>query len=50
MQSAVEVAKWEEGKKWEKRVESLRNKLREKDKEIEQLQKSNKKLKEALNR
>eukprot|EP00057_Strongylocentrotus_purpuratus_P025576 XP_011680050.1 PREDICTED: centrosomal protein of 290 kDa [Strongylocentrotus purpuratus] len=49
-QSAVEVAKWEESKRWEKKVESLKAKLREKDKEIEQLQKNNKMMKEALNR
>ncbi|XP_063969717.1 centrosomal protein of 290 kDa-like [Lytechinus pictus] len=49
-QSAVEVAKWEESKKWEKRLESLKAKLREKDKEIEQLQKSNKMMKETLSR
>ena len=50
MQSAVEVAKWEESKRWEKKVESLKAKLREKDKEIEQLQKNNKMMKEALSR
>ncbi|XP_071791224.1 centrosomal protein of 290 kDa-like [Asterias amurensis] len=49
-QSIVEVAKWEEGKKWEKRVESLKSKLKDKDKELEQLLKSNKMMKEALNR
>lgn len=49
-QSAVEVAKWEEGKRWEKKVESLKAKLKEREKEIEQLQKNNKKMKEALNR
>ncbi|XP_030844428.1 centrosomal protein of 290 kDa isoform X5 [Strongylocentrotus purpuratus] len=49
-QSAVEVAKWEESKRWEKKVESLKAKIREKDKEIEQLQKNNKMMKEALNR
>ncbi|XP_072045515.1 centrosomal protein of 290 kDa-like [Amphiura filiformis] len=49
-QSAIEVARWEESKKWEKKVESLKNKLKDKDKEIEQLQKTNKMLKDALNR
>ncbi|XP_071477104.1 centrosomal protein of 290 kDa-like [Diadema antillarum] len=49
-QSALEVARWEESKKWEKKVESLKAKLKERDREIEQLQKSNKMMKEALNR
>ncbi|XP_070533170.1 centrosomal protein of 290 kDa-like [Ptychodera flava] len=49
-QSAVEVAKWEEGKKWEKRVETLRTKLKEKDKELEHLQKQNQMMKDALSR
>nr|XP_006816174.1 PREDICTED: centrosomal protein of 290 kDa-like [Saccoglossus kowalevskii] len=49
-ESAVEVAKWEESKKWEKRVESLRSRIKEKDKEIEQLQKQNQMMKDALSR
>ncbi|XP_071943126.1 centrosomal protein of 290 kDa-like [Antedon mediterranea] len=49
-ESGIEVARWEEKKKWEKRVESLQSKLKEKEKDTEKLKKNNEMLKEALNR
>ncbi|XP_033101363.1 centrosomal protein of 290 kDa-like isoform X2 [Anneissia japonica] len=49
-ESGIEVARWEEKKKWEKRVEALQNKLKEKEKDTEKLKKNNEMLKEALNR
>ncbi|XP_077999910.1 centrosomal protein of 290 kDa-like [Glandiceps talaboti] len=49
-ESAVEVAKWEESKKWEKKVESLKTRLKDRDKENERLQKQNQMMKDALGR
>ncbi|XP_009081161.1 PREDICTED: centrosomal protein of 290 kDa [Acanthisitta chloris] len=37
--SKEEVIRWEEGKKWQNRMEGLRNKLREKEKEVDALSK-----------
>ncbi|XP_071826754.1 centrosomal protein of 290 kDa-like isoform X2 [Apostichopus japonicus] len=50
MQSAVEVARWEESKKWEKKLENMRSKIKDKDKEIDQLQKSYKMMKDIHER
>jgi len=44
------IGKWEEGKKWQKRVETLRAQCRDKDAEIEKLKKNNEMLKRALDR
>jgi len=45
-----EVIRWEEGKKWKKKMENLKTKLKEKNEENLVLQKSNKSLKDAMNR
>ena len=44
------IGKWEEGKKWQKRVETLRAQCRDKDAEIEKLKKNNEMLKRAVDR
>lgn len=44
------VAKWEEGKKMQKKMDVLKLKLKEKDAEIDKLQRSNEHLKNALER
>ncbi|KFQ26607.1 Centrosomal protein of 290 kDa, partial [Merops nubicus] len=44
--SKEEILRWEEGKKWQIRVEGLRNKLREKEKEADALAKQLNTLKE----
>ena len=48
--SAEEVIRWEEGKKWQKRVESLKNKLMEKSREVEDQVRQMKSLKDTLDR
>lgn len=48
--SNIEVAKWEESKKWQKKVENLKEKLNEKTKELEKSVKTNTMLREALQR
>ncbi|KAK3738058.1 hypothetical protein QZH41_012933 [Actinostola sp. cb2023] len=48
--SNVEVARWEENKKWQRKVESFREKLNEKTKELEKCEKTNIMLREALQR
>ena len=42
--------RWEEGKKWQKKVEVLRNKLKEKNDEVERMEKANTLMKDALTR
>ena len=42
--------RWEEGKKWQKKVEVLRNKLKEKNEEVERMEKANTLMKDALTR
>jgi len=44
------IGKWEEGKKWQKRVETLRAQCRDKDIEIEKLKKNNEMLRRAVDR
>ena len=44
------IGKWEEGKKWQKRVETLRVQCRDKDAEIEKLKKNNEMLRRAADR
>jgi len=44
------IGKWEEGKKWQKRVDTLRAQCRDKDAEIEKLKKNNEMLKRAVDR
>lgn len=48
--SRIEVIKWEEGKKWRKKVENLKSRLKEKIEEVEKLENSNRLLKEAMQR
>ena len=45
-----EVLKWEEGKKWQHKVETLKTKLVEKTKELEKAEKSLTLCRDALNR
>ncbi|KAH3726744.1 centrosomal protein of 290 kDa-like [Dreissena polymorpha] len=45
-----ELIKWEESKKWQKTVEKMRGKIKERDGELDRLQKSNKMLKEMVER
>lgn len=44
------IGKWEEGKKWQKRVETLKTQCRDKDIEIEKLKKNNEMLRHAVDR
>ena len=44
------VARWEDNKKWQQKVETLKGKLAEKTRELEKAQKTNAMLREALNR
>ncbi|XP_067855408.1 centrosomal protein of 290 kDa isoform X1 [Heptranchias perlo] len=44
--SKEEIVRWEEGKKWQARLEGARNKLKEKEKEVETMTKQNITLKE----
>ncbi|KAM9388160.1 centrosomal protein of 290 kDa [Phaethornis superciliosus] len=48
--SKEEIIRWEEGKKWQIRMEGLRNKLREKEKEADALAKQLNTLKEVYTR
>ncbi len=50
LQHAEELAKWDEKKKWEKKVHSLQNKLKERDGRLEALEKADKGLRELLKR
>jgi len=44
------MSKWEEGKKLQKRVETLKAQCRDKDVEIEKLEKNNELLRHAVDR
>ena len=46
----AEVVRWEEGKKWQKKVETLRTRLTEKQRELEGAHKSLQALKDTLTR
>ena len=46
----TEVVRWEEGKKWQKKVETLRTRLTEKQRELEGAHKSLQALKDTLTR
>lgn len=48
--SKEEIIKWEEGKKWQIRMEGLRNKLREKEKEADAVAKQLNTLKEIYSK
>ncbi|XP_069485433.1 centrosomal protein of 290 kDa isoform X2 [Ambystoma mexicanum] len=48
--SKEEIVRWEEGKKWQTKVEGIRTKLREKEKEVDSLSKQFSTLKELYNR
>ncbi|NXX75542.1 CE290 protein, partial [Urocolius indicus] len=48
--SKEEIIKWEEGKKWQTRLEGVRNKLREKEKEADALAKQLNTLKEVYSK
>ena len=47
---SAEVLKWEESKRWQKRVEGLKSKLSEKNRELEAAQKQINSFKEMLSR
>ncbi|XP_074798028.1 centrosomal protein of 290 kDa isoform X3 [Natator depressus] len=48
--SREEIARWEEGKKWQARMEGMRNKLKEKEKEMDALTKQLSTLKELYSK
>ncbi|XP_030069982.1 centrosomal protein of 290 kDa [Microcaecilia unicolor] len=48
--SKEEIIRWEEGKKWQTRVEGIRSKLKEKEKEVETLTKQLSTLKELYSK
>jgi len=48
--SAEKVLQWEESKKWQKKVDSLKTRLSDSNKEVESLQKQIRSLKETLER
>lgn len=48
--SKEEIARWEEGKKWQARVEKIRYMLKEKESEVETLSKQLKTIKDLYNR
>jgi len=48
--SAEKVLQWEESKKWQKKVDLLKTKLSDSNKEVESLQKQIRSLKETLER
>ncbi|XP_074868278.1 centrosomal protein of 290 kDa [Carettochelys insculpta] len=48
--SKEEIARWEEGKKWQARMDGMRNKLKEKDKEVDTLTKQLNTLKELYSK
>lgn len=51
MQSSKdEIVRWEEGKKWQARVEKVRNVLKEKEKEVDSLSKQLSTIKELYSR
>jgi len=51
LQSAKEeIVRWEEGKKWQARVEKVRNVLKEKEKEVDSLSKQLSTIKELYSR
>ncbi|XP_056015074.1 centrosomal protein of 290 kDa-like [Ostrea edulis] len=49
-EKSEELVKWEEKKKWQKTVEKMRTAVREKEAEVERLEKSNRILKDQLDR
>ncbi len=49
-QSREEVIRWEESKKWQKRIESLKGKLKEKTEECEKAEKSIQMMKDIIAR
>ncbi|KAK1167193.1 centrosomal protein of 290 kDa isoform X1, partial [Acipenser oxyrinchus oxyrinchus] len=48
--SKEEIVRWEEGKKWQARTEGMRNKLKEKEKEVESLTKQLSTMKDLYTR
>ncbi|XP_058842275.1 centrosomal protein of 290 kDa isoform X7 [Acipenser ruthenus] len=48
--SKEEIVRWEEGKKWQARTEGMRNKLKEKEKEVESLTKQLSTIKDLYTR
>lgn len=48
--SKEDIVRWEEGKKWQGRVEKIRNTLKEKDSEVETLSKQLNTVKDLYNR
>ena len=45
-----QALRWEESKKWQRTIEKMKSKLREKDEEIEKLEQTVKRLKATLDR
>ena len=50
IKNAEEVARWEERKKWQKKLEELRAKLKEADEEVSKMSKQNNNLRETITR
>ena len=50
IKNAEEVARWEERKKWQKKLEELRGKLKEADEEVSKMSKQNNNLRETITR
>ena len=50
IKNAEEVARWEEKKKWQKKVEELKKKLKEADEEVSKISKQNDGLRETVSR
>ena len=48
--SSEEVIRWEESKKWQKKLATLRAKLMEKSREVDEVHKQSKSLKDIIER
>lgn len=48
--SAEEVIRWEESKKWQKKLEVLKAKLTEKSREVEEVRKQSRSLRDTIER
>ncbi len=44
------MIRWEENKKWQKRIETLKAKLKEKTEELEKAEKNNQMMKDIISR
>ena len=50
MKNNTEIARWEERKKWQKKIEAFREKLKDADKEVSKLSKQNMSFRETISR